>query len=113
MIERVVDEIEAGGIPAIQLDPESTKFYHPATLTAKFPLDPELVMRCQRAGSGVYRGTRVGQLPELYPYDALKRQVVGQAKTFLRHMRSQGYEPTQAETELELWGPYRERGDMA
>ena len=113
MVERIVDEFDAGTLPAIHIDAESAKLYHPATLTGKFPVDPELVVRCQRAGSGRYRGVCIGKMLELYPYDAMKKLALSQAKTFIRHMRSQGYEPLQEATELELWGPFRERGDMS
>ena len=102
-----------GGLPSVQIDPETTRIYEPVTLTAKFPVDPELVVRCQQAGDRPHRGTRVGKMLELYPYDVLKRLATAQAKTFLRHMRNQGYEPLQAETELELWGPFRERLDTS
>jgi hypothetical protein len=95
------------------IDPEKTKFYVPTYLTAKFPVDAELVLRCQRAGDKPHKGTIIGKMLELYPYDVLKRIVLSQTKTFLGHMKRQGYIPQQAETEMELWGPYREKVDMS
>jgi hypothetical protein len=96
-----------------KIDSEKTKLYEPLWLTAKFPVDAELVLRCQKAGDSPHKGTRIGKMMELYPYGALKRVVVGHTKTFLRHMKAQGYIPQQAETEMELWGPFRERVDMS
>jgi hypothetical protein len=52
-------------------------------------------------------------MPELYPQHVLKRIVLSQTKTFLGHMKRQGYIPQQTETEMELWGPFREKVDMS
>ncbi len=100
-------------MPSIHIDPETTKLYEPLWLTAKFPVDAELVLRCQRAGDQPHKGTIIGKMLELYPYDVLKRIVLGHTKTFLSHMKAQGYVPQQPETEMELWGPFREKLDMS
>ena len=102
-----------GGSPAVQIDAEKMRIYEPVTLAAKFPVDSELVLRCQKAGDQPHKGTRVGKILELYPYDILKGQALEQAKVFCQHMRSQGYEPLQEPTEMELWGPFRERLDTS
>lgn len=96
--------------PSTRIEPG--KIYEPVSLTARFPLDTDLVLTCQRVGGKPYRGTPIGKIPELWPFDALKRIVRNHAKTFIRHMKAQGFEAQQAETEMELWGPYREKLDM-
>jgi hypothetical protein len=97
--------------PSIRVD--LGKFYEPVLLTCKFKVDSELVLKCQRMGDKPHRGTPIGKIVELYPYDQLKRIALSQAKTFVRHMRTQGFEPQEAESAMELWGPYREKLNMA
>lgn len=97
--------------PAIQVD--VGKLYHPVHLTCKFKVDGEMALRCQRYGAGLYRGKPIGKVPDLWPHLDLKQQALWEAKTFLGHMRRQGYQPQQAESEMELWGPYREKLNMA
>lgn len=97
--------------PSIQVKPG--KIYHPLSLTCKFPVDAELVLRCQQLGDKPHRGTTIGKMPELHPFAQLKEIVLSQTKEFVRHMKLQGYEPQEAETEMELWGPYREKLDMS
>ena len=96
--------------PAIRIEPG--KIYEPVSLTLKFPADADLVLTCQRMGDKPHRGTPIGKIPELYPRDALKRLALSETKTFISHMKNQGYEAQEAETEMELWGPYREKLDM-
>ncbi len=98
-------------MPSVQVKPG--KIYHPAPLTCKFPVDTELVLKCQSLGVKPYKGALIGKMSELHPFVQLKQFVLTQAKAFVRAMKSQGYEPQQAETEMELWGPYREKLDMA
>ena len=96
--------------PSVRIDPGT--IHQPIPLNATFPVDLDLVLTCQRVGDKPYRGTPIGKIPELWPREGLKRTILGYAKTFIRHMKAQGYEAQQAETELELWGPYREKMDM-
>lgn len=98
-------------VPSVQVKPG--KIYHPLSLTCKFPVDTELVLDCQRLGSKPHKGTIIGKMPELHPFVQLKNHVLVQAKAFVRAMKSQGYIPQQAETEMELWGPFREKVDLA
>jgi hypothetical protein len=98
------------GAPSIKVDPG--KIYEPISLTMKFKADSGLVLTCQRMGDKPHRGTPIGKIPELYPRDALKRLALSETKTFIRHMKNQGYEAQEAPTEMELWGPYREKMDM-
>ena len=97
-------------MPSVQVKPG--KIYHPLSLTCKFPVDTELVLDCQRLGARPHKGTLIGKMPELHPFVQLKHHVLDQAKAFVRAMKSKGYEPQQAETEMELWGPFREKLDM-
>ena len=96
----------------LQLDRESVTLHEPVTLTCKVKADPELVLKCQRLGERPYRGVRLGKLRETYPTQALKRILLDEARTFTAHMKRQGYEPREAETEMRLYGPFREKLDM-
>ena len=93
-------------MPTTVLDPG--KIYHPLRLVCKFRIDPELALE-----TGLHHGASIGKMLELYPYDQLKHKALSEAKTFMGHMRRQGYIPQQAESEMELWGPYREKVDMS
>ena len=92
-----------------RIDAESIQLHHPVYLTCKFRADPELVLRCQQAGDGVHRGTRLGQMREFWPFDALRSQALDEARMFIRYMRTQDYEPKQSQFEMELWGPFPEK----
>jgi hypothetical protein len=98
------------GAPSVKVEPG--KIYEPVLLTMKFKADADLVLTCQRCGDAPHRGTPIGKIIELWPRDALKRLAISETKTFIRHMKNQGYEAQQAPTEMELWGPYREKMDM-
>lgn len=98
------------GAPSIKVDPG--KIYEPIALTMKFKADSGLVLTCQHMGDKPHRGTPIGRIPELYPRDALKKLALSETKTFIGHMKNQGYEAQEAATEMELWGPYREKMDM-
>ncbi len=97
----------------IKLDKSSTKQHHPVSLTAKFKADTDLVLQCQRYGGGLHKGTAIGKLLEIWPTDALKKQALDICRTFIQHMKLQGYETRESATEMELWGPYREKLDMS
>lgn len=55
------------------------------------------------------KGVSIGKMMSLYPFDRLKQQAMDEAKTFVHYMKIQGNEPRQAESEFEVWGPFRER----
>ena len=93
--------------PSVQV--KTGKIYHPLLLTCKFGVDTDLALTCQRWGDKPHRGTPIGKMSELHPFVQLKRVVLAQTKAFVRHMRSKGYEPQEAQTEMELSGPYREK----
>lgn len=91
------------------VDGETTLVHVPIYLSCKFHVDPELVLRCQKAGDHPHRGTRLGQMREFWPFDALKRKALEEAQAFVGHMRTQDYLPLQSIYEMELWGPFREK----
>lgn len=95
------------------IDRESTTIHHPVYRSAKFPVDMELVVKCQAAGDKPHRGTRIGEMLPLYPHSELKAEAVRFGKMFISQMAREGYEPAEAETTMELWGPYRERVDWS
>lgn len=75
----------------------------------KLTLDDELVQVCHRHGDKPHRGTALGQLPELWPFDMLKRPLIAQAETFVEQIGGQGYIPATSIYEFEIWGPYMEK----
>ena len=77
-------------------------------LVCKFKPDPDLALRC-----GILKGVPIGKVGAEGPRERLKRIAIEEAKTFVGHMKNQGYQAAQAETEMELWGPYREKVNMA
>ena len=101
----------SGGGVSIKVDPG--KLYHPVRLTCKFKVDPELALKCQRLGAGLHRGTPIGKVSELWPTQTLKRRALTEAKAFVGHMKNQGYVAQQPESEMELYGPFREKLDMS
>lgn len=96
-----------------QLDRESIKLAEPVTLNCKFRVDPELVLACQRAGTPLYKGVPIGKLSLFYPIADLRRLAMEEAQTFVGHMKRQGFEPQEAESQMKLYGPYREKLDMS
>ena len=101
------------GAANLALDRESTKVYEPVFLTCKIKVDPELILKLQRMGWRPRRGTPIGKMSDLDPFNALKRLVTEEAKTFIGYMKQQGFLPLEAETQMELWGPFREKLDMS
>lgn len=95
------------------VDPETTALHVPVWKSCILRVDRELVLKCQNAGEPLCRGKRLGSLSPVWPTASLKDELLVQAKEFQRHMRLRGLEPKQSEYELELWGPYREKVDMA
>ena len=108
--------IEVGGVgyaPNVHIDGDSILFHEPAFLVCKIRVDPELVLLCQSHGDRPHRGTRIGRMKELWPFESLKRYLLEQTKEFFRQMRSRGNDPLQSETEMEVWGPFQEKADIS
>lgn len=103
--------VESG--PSSWVDAETTALHAPVYKSCILRVDRELVLKCQEAGMGTLRGKALGTLSPLWPVSSLKDDLVTQAKEFQRHMTLRGFEPTQSEWQLELWGPYREKVDMS
>ena len=94
---------------AIRENFDKTKFYVPDTLVCRVKPDPELVMLCQQKGEGVHRGTPLGKLKAMWPFDGLKRALTEEATTFVGHMAKQGNQLQTSIYEIEVWGPYRDK----
>ncbi len=83
-------------------------------VSTKCVLDSELADLCQKHGGGVSRGRPIGQLPELWPHDMLKRALLGHAAEFIRQIGLEGFAPVSSSLgAFRLWGPYMEKvGDL-
>jgi hypothetical protein len=84
------------------------------TITCRVTLEYELVRTWQDAMRAAHRspklhGMPLGLLPDLWPFDALRRPLMEQATEFVRQIGLQHYEPTQPVTAFEVWGPYSEK----
>lgn len=101
------------GGAAYQLDRESITLHHPVELRCKFKVEPELVLKVQGAGQRPHRGVPIGKMSELYPLVILKDRAMSEARQFVGYMRRQGFEPTEPESTMRLWGPFREKMDMS
>lgn len=83
-------------------------------ISTRVTLEYELVRQWQDACRKAHRattlrGTPLGRLPELWPFDLLKRPLVEQAGEFVRQIAFQHYYPTKSIYEFEVWGPYAEK----
>ncbi len=91
---------------------------HPVPLTCQFRADTEMVTRCQAAAQGAerfWRGEPIGTISRLFPWSDMKDQAMKEARLFVGYMRQQRqeYELIGAVTEMELWGPYRQKVDWS
>lgn len=83
------------------------------TVGTKCVLPYELVQRVHDAGGRPYKAVPLGTLPELWPFDALKRPLIAQAREFVRQISGQGFRPLTNVEQFLVWGPYSEKvGDM-
>jgi hypothetical protein len=101
---------------AILENHESVARAHPTPLVCQFRADPEMVERCQKAAVGeerFWRGRPLGAIRDLWPWGDMKMQAMEEARLFVHYMRQQRqeYELVGAVTEMELWGPYRQKVD--
>lgn len=112
-VDHTIDEGIDSPAPGVQIHRESITVHIPVLLNCKFKADPELVLRCQGAGQQPLHGLPIGRMPDFYPFLALKRIAMEECQTFVGHMRNQGFEPREAESQMELWGPFREKMDMS
>ncbi len=103
---------------AIHENPETVALALPTWLVCQFRADPEMVARCQGAAEGdqrFWRGRAIGTIRDLWPWQDMKRTALEEARQFVKYMRQQyqQYELVGAESEMELWGPYRQKVDWA
>lgn len=79
------------------------------SVQTKVVLDYELAQLCQEHGDRPHRGTPLGRMPELWPFDMLKRPLVEHAQEFTRQVKTQGYQPLTDVYSFRVWGPYMEK----
>ena len=85
-----------------------------STISCRVNLEYELVRKWQIAMSSAgrppkVRGKLLGRLPELYPFDMLKRPLVDEAKEFVRQIATHHWAPITNIYQFEVWGPYAEK----
>ncbi len=83
-------------------------------ITTNVSVEYELVKKWQIAQRNAGRdpkvkGVPLGLMPELYPFDLVKRPLVEQANEFVRQIALKGYSPTTDIYSFEVWGPYTEK----
>ena len=103
---------------AILANPEKEALALPTRLVCQFRADIEMVTRCQRAAEGgerFWRGQAIGTISKLFPWQDMKHKALEEARLFVGYMRQQyqQYELIGAESAMELWGPYRQKVDLA
>lgn len=81
----------------------------PMRLSCHVTLPYELVRDVQMAGDRPHRGTPIGRLLELWPFDALKRRIKAEAERFISQVATQGYLALEPAESMALWGPYTEK----
>lgn len=84
------------------------------TITVRVRLEYELVRKWQFAQRQAKRnpkleGVPLGRLPELYPFDMLKRPLLEEAQEFVRQIGTHGWTTTRAISEFRVWGPFPEK----
>lgn len=72
-------------------------------------VDAELVELVQRYGFKAHRGTPLGRLPELWPFDLIKRPLIAEAQRFIDQIKTQGYSALSGPHSFQVWGPYTEK----
>ena len=79
------------------------------TIATKCVLGYDLVAAVHNAGGKPYKGVPLGTLPELWPFDALKRPLVEQAREFVRQIGGQGFAALTNVEQFKVWGPFTEK----
>ena len=85
-----------------------------STIKCRVNVGYELVRTWQTAMRATRRnpklqGKPLGLLPELYPFDQLKRPLVDEANEFVRQIGLQHWEPLTGIYAFKVWGPYAEK----
>jgi len=93
----------------VRIDPDTTKFYVPDLLVCRIKVDPELVLLCQSKGGAKYKGVPIGQMKSTWPHSTLKAAVKALAMEFVLQMDRQGNVLQTDDSQIEIWGPYRDR----
>lgn len=79
------------------------------TVTTKCVLEFEQVQLVHNHGGKPYRGIPLGTLPELWPFDLLKRPLLDHAREFIKQVKTHGFHPLTSEYEFKVWGPFSEK----
>ena len=85
-----------------------------STIKCRVNVGYELVRTWQTAMRATRRnpklqGKPLGLLPELYPFDQLKRPLVDEANEFVRQIGLHHWEPLTSIYAFKVWGPYAEK----
>ena len=78
-------------------------------ITCHALIDSELVELVQRYGFGTKKDIPLGKLPELWPFDLIKRPLITEAQRFIDQVATQGYIAQTGPYAFRLWGPYMEK----
>lgn len=79
------------------------------SVTTKCVLEYDLVQLVQDHGGKPLNGPPLGRLPELWPFDLLKDELLKHAEEFIRQIKTQGFNPLTSKYEFQVWGPYSEK----
>jgi hypothetical protein len=79
------------------------------TVTTKCLLEYEQVELVHNHGGKPLRGTPLGKLPEMWPFDLLKRPLLEHTRKFIQQIATHGYHPLTGEYEFKAWGPFMEK----
>ena len=79
------------------------------TVATKCVLDYELVQTVQNHGGRPLKSEPLGKLPELWPFDLLKRPLLEHAEEFVRQIGKQGFEPLTNVHQFLVSGPFSEK----
>ena len=74
----------------------------PVTHRARMTVEREMALQ-------QHRGTRINDLPSLYPFGALRERLLFAAKKWVADMEKQDFDLLSAEADVKVFGPYRSR----
>ena len=83
------------------------------TVATKCVLDYELVQLVHNHGGKPFKSVPLGKLPELWPFDLLKRPLLEHAEEFVRQIGVQGFQSLTNVHQFLVSGPFSEKvGEM-
>lgn len=81
---------------------EKTKVHIPVTLRCRVTVDRGMFYR-------QYRGCKINDMEQLWPYSHLRSAAMDGAKEWIRQMKLQDYELLTPESDILVMGPYKSR----